>query len=70
MIKKMRSQQRERKWPGAVRSRREGLKWSKGREAVRERREQTWQRQLEMGQMGVGREERQPEMLKMVREHQ
>ena len=57
----------------------DGPKWSKGREAVRERRRgQTCQRQLDMGQlvrmMGVGRghqrEERQPEMLEMIREHQ
>ena len=81
MVTKMRSGQREGKWQGVPdpgEMVKDGLKWSKGREVVRERRGQTCQRQLETGQlvrlMGVGRghrrEEGQSEMLEMIREHQ
>lgn len=55
IVTKMRSGQREGKWqgwPDPGEMVKDGLKWSKGREAVRERRrEQTCQRQLETGQL-------------------
>lgn len=83
IVTKMRSGQREGKrqgWPDPGEMVKDGLKWSKGREAVREEEATDMSETAgdgtaaEIDVWGVGRghqrEERQSEMLEMIREHQ